>query len=109
MMISTAFGLVQTLLTFVTMIALLVAVSPLLALLALVSPIPAFIAATRYGWWGYNIARWGSRLLRRMNYLVTLVTTDTFAKEVNLFGLGGYLLRPHKLIPYSFYPTHRRP
>src|ERR1700730_3611532 len=76
MMISTAFGLVQTLLTFITMIALLVAVSPLLALLALVSPIPAFIADTRYGWRGYNIARWGSRLLRRMNYLVALVTTD---------------------------------
>src|SRR6202165_2741085 len=37
MMISTAFGLVQTLLTFITMIELLVAVSPLLALIALVS------------------------------------------------------------------------
>src|SRR3982075_761913 len=63
-MISTAFGLVQTLLTFITMIALLVVVSPLLAVIALVSPIPAFIADTRYGWRGYNIARWGSRLLR---------------------------------------------
>src|SRR6202049_5217830 len=62
MMISTAFGLVQTMLTFITMIALLLAVSPLLALLALVSPIPAFIADTRYGWPGYTIARWGSRL-----------------------------------------------
>src|SRR5712691_10799231 len=35
MMISTAFGLVQTLLTFVTMVAVLLVVSPLLALLAL--------------------------------------------------------------------------
>ncbi|HXC75867.1 MAG TPA: hypothetical protein VNU19_02340, partial [Candidatus Acidoferrum sp.] len=71
LMISTAFGLLQTLLTFITMIALLIVVSPLLALLALVSPIPAFIADTRYGWRGYAIARWGSRLLRRMNYMVT--------------------------------------
>jgi ATP-binding cassette subfamily B protein len=108
MMISTAFGLVQTLLTFLTMIALLVAVSPLLALLALVSPIPAFIADTRYGWWGYNIARWGSRLLRRMNYLVTLVTTDTFAKEVKLFGLGGYFIGRYKLIAEAFYASQRR-
>src|SRR2546427_13218559 len=53
LMISTAFGLVQTLLTFVTMIALLIGVSPLLALLALLSPIPAFVADTRYGWRGY--------------------------------------------------------
>jgi ATP-binding cassette, subfamily B, bacterial len=108
MMISTAFGLVQTLLTFITMIALLVAVSPLLALLALVSPIPAFVADTRYGWWGYNIARWGSRLLRRMNYLVTLVTTDTFAKEVKVFGLGGYFIARYKMIAEAFYASQRR-
>src|SRR3984893_13961435 len=108
MMISTAFGLVQTLLTFITMIALLVAVSPLLALIALVSPIPAFIADTRYGWWGYNIARWGSRLLRRMNYLVTLVTTDRFAKEDKLFCLGGYVIARYKLIAEAFYASQRR-
>ncbi|HEV2033556.1 MAG TPA: ABC transporter ATP-binding protein, partial [Candidatus Dormibacteraeota bacterium] len=107
MMISTAFGLVQTLLTFITMIALLLGVSPLLGLLALVSPIPAFIADTRYGWRGYNIARWGSRLLRRMNYLVSLVTTDSYAKEVKLFGLGGYFIERYRLIAKAFYDSQR--
>src|SRR6202023_1016243 len=107
MMISTAFGLVQPLLTFATMIALLVAVSPLLALIALLSPIPAFIADTRYGWRGYNIARWGSRLMRRMNYLVSLVTTDSFAKEVKLFGLGGYFIERYRLIANAFYGSQR--
>jgi ATP-binding cassette subfamily B protein len=108
MMISSAFGLVQTTLTFISMIALLVVVSPLLALLALVSPIPAFIADTRYGWRGYNIARWGSRLLRRMNYLVTLLTTDTYAKEVKLFGLGRYFIERYRLIGNAFYGSQRR-
>jgi len=108
MMISTAFGLIQTLLTFLTMIALLLAVSPLLAIIALLSPIPAFIADTRYGWRGYNIARWGSRLLRRMNYLVTLVTTDSFAKEVKLFGLGGYFIKRYRLIADAFYGSQQR-
>jgi ATP-binding cassette subfamily B protein len=107
LMISTAFGLVQTLLTFVTMVAVLLIVSPLLALLALVTPIPAFIADTRYGWRGYNIARWGSRLLRRMNYLVTLVTTDSYAKEVKLFGLGGYFIDRYRLIARAYYGTQR--
>src|SRR5437660_6185933 len=106
-MISTAFGLVQTLLTFITMIALLLVVSPLLAAIALVSPIPAFIADTRYGWRGYNIARWGSRLLRRMNYLVTLVTTDSYAKEVTLFGLGQYFIDRYRLIANRFYASQR--
>jgi ATP-binding cassette subfamily B protein len=108
MMISSAFGLVQTALTFISMIALLVVVSPLLALIALVSPIPAFIADTRYGWRGYNIARWGSRLLRRMTYLVTLLTTDTYAKEVKLFGLGGYFIERYRLIGNAFYGSQRR-
>ena len=107
-MISTAFGLVQTTLTFITMIALLVAVSPLLALLALLSPVPAFIADTRYGWRGYNIARWGSRLLRRMNYLVTLLTTDSYAKEVKLFGLGHYFIDRYRLIGNTYYGSQRR-
>src|SRR5229473_1945100 len=107
MMISTAFGLVQTLLTFVTMVAVLLVVSPLLALLALVTPIPAFIADTRYGWRGYNIARWGSRLLRRMTYLVTLVTTDSYAKEVKLFGLGQYFIDRYRLIAKAYYGTQR--
>src|SRR5690242_6504240 len=107
LMIATAFGLLQTALTFITMIAVLVAVSPLLALLALVSPVPAFIADTRYGWRGYNIARWGSRLLRRMTYMVSLVTTDTYAKEVKLFGLGHYFIERYQLIAKVFYDTQR--
>src|SRR5213080_1511381 len=107
-MISTAFGLVQTTLTFITMIALLVIVGPLLALLALLSPVPAFIADTRYGWRGYNIARWGSRLLRRMNYLVTLLTTDSYAKEVKLFGLGQYFIDRYRMIGNAYYGSQRR-
>jgi len=107
LMIATAFGLLQTVLTFATMIVLLLGVSPLLALIALLSPIPAFIADTRYGWRGYNIARWGSRLLRRMNYMVTLVTTDAFAKEVKLFGLGQYFIERYRLIATVFYDTQR--
>ena len=66
--------------------------SPLLAIVALVSPIPAFVADTRYGWRGYNFARWASPIRRRMDYLTTLVTTDTYAKEVKLFGLGPYFI-----------------
>ncbi len=107
LMIATVFGLFQTVLTFVTMIGALVVISPLLAVISLLSPVPAFIADTRYGWRGYNIARWGSRLLRRMNYMVTLVTTDSFAKEVKLFGLGGYFIERYRLIASAFYSSQR--
>ena len=91
-MVSGVFGLIQTAIAFVSMIALLIALSPILALVALIAPIPAFIADTRYGWRGYSFARWASPLRRRMDYLTTLVTTDTYAKEVKLFGLGPYFI-----------------
>ena len=91
-LVSGVFGLIQTAIAFVSMIALLIALSPLLALIALVAPIPAFIADTRYGWRGYNFSRWASPIRRRMDYLTTLVTTDTYAKEVKLFGLGSYFI-----------------
>ena len=107
LMIATAFGLLQTILTLVTMIAFLFGVSWILALIVLLSPVPAFIADTRYGWRGYNIARWGSRLLRRMTYMVSLVTTDSFAKEVKLFGLGGYFIERYRLIANAFYESQR--
>jgi ATP-binding cassette subfamily B protein len=106
-MISGTFGLLQTAITFISMIALLLGVSPLLAVLALLSPIPAFVADTRYSWWGYRIARWNSRLLRRMNYLVQLVTTDTFAKEVKLFGLGHYFIERYRLLSDTYYERQR--
>src|SRR6266567_158108 len=107
LMIATAFGLLQTILTLVTMIAFLFGVSWILGIVVLISPIPAFIADTRYGWRGYNIARWGSRLLRRMTYMVNLVTTDSFAKEVKLFGLGHYFIERYRLTAKVFYDTQR--
>ena len=107
-MISTSFGLIQTAITFATMVALLFGVSPLLAAIALVMPVPAFIADTRYGWRGFMIARWSSPLLRRMNYLVTLLTTDKFAKEIKLFGLGRFFIERYGTLSQAYYERQRR-
>jgi ATP-binding cassette subfamily B protein len=108
MMVNAAFGLIQTIITFASMVALLLALSPLLALVALVSPVPAFIADARYGWRGYNLSRWASPIRRRMQYLTTLVTTDTYAKEVKLFGLGDYFIERFKLLSQTYYDRQRR-
>ena len=43
-----------------------------------------------------------------MNYLVQLVTTDSFAKEVKLFGLGGYFIKRYRLIAQAFYGAQQR-
>ncbi len=106
-MVSGTFGLIQTLLTFLTMIALLVGLSPWLALVALLTPIPLFISNARYGWWGYAIARRNSPVRRRMLYLLTLLTTDTYAKEVKLFTLGKHFLSQFKTLAAGYYEDQR--
>jgi ATP-binding cassette subfamily B protein len=106
-MVSGTFALVRTLLTFLTMIALLVGLSPWLALIALLAPVPSFIADARYGWWGYAIARRNSPVRRRMLYLLTLLTTDTYAKEVKLFTLGSHFLDRFRVLAKGYYEDQR--
>lgn len=89
--VATAAGILRSALTFFSLIALLAGLGPIPALLALLSPLPAFVASARYGWQGYQLMRWQSPLRREMNYLTTLVATDSYAKEVRLFNLGDYL------------------
>jgi ATP-binding cassette subfamily B protein len=91
-MMTSALGLIRTTITFSSMIALLVSVSPLLALVALLAPIPAFISQSKYGARAFWLTFMMSPIKRRMDYLNSLVTTDTYAKETKLFGLGPYLV-----------------
>jgi ATP-binding cassette subfamily B protein len=91
-MMTSALGLIRTTITFASMIALLVSISPLLALVALLAPIPAFISQSKYGARAFWLTFLMSPIKRRMDYLSSLVTTDTYAKETKLFGLGPYLV-----------------
>jgi len=106
-MVSGTFGLIRTALTFFTMIALLVGVSPWLAVVALVAPIPSFISDTRYGWQGYAMARHQSPTRRRMSYLLTLVTTDTYAKEVKIFTLARHIIERFRGLAQGYYDEQR--
>lgn len=101
-MVTGVFGLIRTLLTFLTMIALLVRLGPLLAIVALLAPIPAFIASTRYGWRGFQQMRRQSPERRIMAYLMTLLTTDTYNKEVKLFTLGDFFINRYQVLAEKF-------
>jgi ATP-binding cassette subfamily B protein len=91
-MISQTFGLGQTVVTLVSLIFLLVHLAWWLAIVAIIVPIPAFFSSTRYGWRGYQLMRRQSPERRLMAYFVTLMTTDTYNKEVKLFNLGDFFI-----------------
>jgi ATP-binding cassette subfamily B protein len=91
-MVQTAFGLIRQVLTFASLLALLVNLEWFIAVAALLAPIPAFISSARYGWQGYQMMRWQSPLRRMMAYLTNLMTTDLYTKEVKLFTVGDFFI-----------------
>ncbi|GAB2980139.1 ABC transporter ATP-binding protein/permease [Amycolatopsis acidiphila] len=107
-MMTSALGLVRTGITFASMVALLIAVSPLLAVVALLAPIPAFISQSKYGSRAFMLALYVSPIRRRMDYLSSLVTTDTYAKETKLFGLGRYLTDRFLRLGQTYYARERK-
>ncbi|WP_043810173.1 ABC transporter ATP-binding protein [Allokutzneria albata] len=107
-MMTSALLLLRSAITFSSMIALLVVVSPVLALVALLAPIPAFISQSKYGartFWQTFVM---SPIKRRMDYLSSLVTTDTYAKETKLFGLGGYFVDRFRKLGEVSYERQRK-
>ncbi|MFN8679371.1 MAG: ABC transporter ATP-binding protein [Thermomicrobiales bacterium] len=106
-MVSGVFGLGRSLITFATMVALLVGLSPWIAVAALVSPIPAFISGSRYGWWGFQQMRRQSPVRRVMSYLTNLLTTDEYAKEVKLFTAGDYFIDRYERTAEGYYAETR--
>jgi ATP-binding cassette, subfamily B, bacterial len=106
-MVQTAFGLIRQVLTFVSLLALLVNLEWFIAAAALISPIPAFVSSARYGWQGYQMMRWQSPLRRMMSYLTNLMTTDTYNKEVKLFTVGDFFIERFSNLFQRYYAETR--
>lgn len=107
MMVTSVFGMARSAITFATMVGLLTGLSPWIAVAALVSPIPAFISGSRYGWWGFQQMRRLSPTRRLMSYFTTLMTTDTFNKEIKLFTLGDHFIGRYEKVSEAYYEETR--
>lgn len=107
-MVSEMFNLARTTISFLSMVGLLLSLSWVVALIALIAPIPSFVSSTRYGWWGFQLMRRQSPLRRLMSYLTTVQTTDTFHKEVQIYGLGPYLTERFRRLSQEYYRELRR-
>ncbi|MCA1646490.1 MAG: ABC transporter ATP-binding protein/permease [Chloroflexi bacterium] len=106
-MVQTAFGLIRQVLTFASLLALLVNLEWFIAVAALLSPIPAFVSSARYGWQGYQMMRWQSPLRRMMSYLTNLMTSDTYNKEVKLFTVGNFFIERFSNLFQRYYADNR--
>lgn len=107
-MVNGLLSLIQSLITLASMLALLLGLNPWLALIVLLAAIPEFLSDARFSRKSFRLAMWGAPIRRRMSYLAMLVTTDTAAKEVKLYGLGPFFAERFRLLGTVYYARLRK-
>ncbi len=106
-LITRTFGLCQSALTLITFSGLLWQFSGWAVLVLIVAAIPSFIAETRFSEHAFRLFRWRSPETRQQHYLETLLAREDYAKEVQLYQLGGMLLQRYRDIFDRLYQDDR--
>jgi len=101
--VTTALDFVQQTLTLGSFAALLLAFSPLVGLILVGATIPAFLAQARYSSLHFRLLTWRAPEQRRMQYVQQVLTVDSSAKEVKLFGLGPSLFQQYETMFWQLY------
>ena len=106
-LISRIFGLGQSALTLLTFSGLLLHFSIWAVVVLVLAAIPSFIAETRFSEHAFRLFRWRSPETRQQHYLETLLAREDYAKEVQLYQLGGMLLQRYRDIFNRLYDEDR--
>ncbi len=106
-MVTSVFGLVQSTITFITMAGLLLQLEWWIAVVVLLSPIPAFLSGANYSMRGFRQTMRQSPARRLMDYLRSLLTTDSYNKEIKVFGLGDYFVQRYATVADVAYQETR--
>jgi ATP-binding cassette subfamily B protein len=106
-MLATLAGMTQQLITLLTMISAVVFYAPWLLVLLIASTIPVFLGETHFALLNYSILFRYTPERRELDYLRYLGASNASAKEVKIFGLGGYLIRRAQALFDRFYDENR--
>jgi ATP-binding cassette subfamily B protein len=106
-MLATLAGMTQQFITLLTMISAVVFYAPWLLVLLIASTIPIFLGETHFALLNYSILFRYTPERRELDYLRYLGASNASAKEVKIFGLGGYLIRRAQLLFDRFYEENK--
>ena len=107
-LIAQVLGLGQEALTLVTLSAALLAFSPWLMLLLVLAILPSFLGETRFAAMEYSLLfRWTPER-RQLDYLRWVGASNDTAKEVQLFGLAGWLTERYRVLSERWYRENRK-
>ncbi len=100
-------GMVQDVLTLITLSGALVVYAPWLLVLLVVAVVPSFLGETHFASLGYSLLFRRTPERRQLDYLRLVGASDRTAKEVQLFGLAGWLTDRYRLLSDRFYEENK--
>ena len=106
-LLSQMFGQAQDIITVATLAAGLFAFAPWLILLLPLSFVPAIWGETRFNSLAYSMSRWRTPERRELEYIRYIGASAETAKELKLFGLGGFLIGRFKQLAHTIFLENR--
>lgn len=107
-LLATLLSMAQNTLTLLSLSAAMLAYSPWLLLLLAAASIPGFLGETHFAALQYSLLyRWTPQR-RQLDYLRYVGASDETAKEVQMFGLSGWLVERYRAVSETFYHENRR-
>ncbi len=97
----------QDLLSLASLSAGLIVFSPWLMVLLVAAVLPAFLGETHFSTLAYSVLYQRTPERRRLDYLRLLGASAQSAKEVKIFGLGGYLADRYHRLSEEIYKENR--
>jgi ATP-binding cassette subfamily B protein len=98
----------QDLLTLITLGAALVAHNPWLLVLLTLAILPSFLGETHFAALSYSLLFRRTPERRELDYLRYVGASDKTAKEVQMFGLAGWLTDRYAALAQRYYEENRR-
>lgn len=108
LMIMQFFNLGSNLVTTVSLLGLLFQLGWWPALIVLLIPIPSLLIDGHYGLRNYWTMFWQSPRKRQQLYIMDLLTTDTYSKEIKQFNLAEFFTERYHTLSKQIYQEDRR-
>ncbi len=105
--VNESFGLIQSAITLITMIGLMLTLAWWVVLVVLFSTAPALIVEVIYSRERFRLQTFRSPLVRRLAYYRWLITNDEYIKEIRIFRLGQFLIRIYRQTFDQFHIQNR--
>lgn len=107
-LVTKSLGLIQNLISLISFGVLLIHFSPWALLILVIGALPVFFAEAHFSGDAFRLFTRRAPESRQQNYIETLLSHETYIKEVKLFGFGPLLMKRYRETFDRLYAEDRR-